>query len=211
MKEREIEIFTDLLLKNKPKKVLEYGCGYSTIYYPKFLPEGARWIAVEHNKMWSDNVKKGINNGNTVIYCIPPDIEPYEKDGFEKDFTSYIKKGAEGAPYDLILVDGMAREVCIDRAYDMLTDDGLLVVHDANRVHYRDAMKKFPYVLILEDFRRSSGGMALLPKSHPISHYIDIENYTDSWKKGAFWGNFFKFKYLMGKPSKPFRMIESLD
>ena len=133
--------------------------------------------------MWADNVSKRINKKNTVIYCVPPDIEPFKDEGYEQDFITYIDKGKEFAPYDLILVDGMARGGCINRSYNMLTENGLLVVHDANREIYRESMKKLPHVVILEDFRRGSGGIAFLSKSLPSSYYYDLNKHIKLWKE----------------------------
>ncbi|MCD7971385.1 MAG: hypothetical protein LUG18_01785 [Candidatus Azobacteroides sp.] len=185
MKEREIEIFKEILIKNKPARVLEYGCGYSSIYYPQFLPETSRWFSVEHNQEWGEYVKKRIS-AKTTLSLVPPDNATYKDDGYEGDFTSYVEKGKEFAPFDLILVDGMAREVCIDYVYDLLTDDGLLIVHDANRPCYREAMKKYKHVNILEDYRKTAGGMAFLTKSNPITDYFDIERHKKIWKTASF-------------------------
>lgn len=207
MKEREIAIFSEILQRNRPGKVLEYGCGLSTVHYPELLAEGARWVSVEHDKEWHDMVKSQIG-GNVDLHLVAPDNKEFASEGGKQDFASYIKKGVQNAPFDLILVDGMARTGCIDELFDSLTPDGLMIVHDANRPHYRDSMKKYCYVTIFEDYRKTAGGMAFVSNSHPADYYFDVKRHAKIWKTMAFWGNFFKFKFLMGKKGKTFRLVE---
>ena len=57
MRYREIEILKEILKKLRPKKCLEWGAGYSTLYFPKLLPEGTEWISIEHAKVWAEKVK----------------------------------------------------------------------------------------------------------------------------------------------------------
>ena len=72
MKEREIAMFLEIFAQNNLSKVLEYGCGFSSIYYSGFLPENARWISIEHNEEWYENIKKQIG-ANVDLFLVPSD------------------------------------------------------------------------------------------------------------------------------------------
>jgi hypothetical protein len=48
MRGREIAIVLDLLRHVRPQMCLEWGSGYSTAYFPRFLSNHARWVAIEH-------------------------------------------------------------------------------------------------------------------------------------------------------------------
>ena len=60
MKNREILILEELLRNLKPKNCLEWGSGYSTIYFPKFLIKDSKWLSIEHSAEWADRVKKSM-------------------------------------------------------------------------------------------------------------------------------------------------------
>jgi hypothetical protein len=56
MREWEIQIIKNILTKLKPRKCLEWGSGYSTVYFPKIA--GCKWISIEHDQIWFAKIKK---------------------------------------------------------------------------------------------------------------------------------------------------------
>ena len=58
MKYREIEIIEEIIKNLKPKKCLEWGAGYSTLYFPRLLDSDAKWISIEHEKEWFEKNQK---------------------------------------------------------------------------------------------------------------------------------------------------------
>ncbi len=213
MKYKEIALFEELLSNLKPQKVLEYGCGFSSLHFLSFLPDKAIWHSVEHNQQWFEEVKqmatkKGVDN-ILKLHHVTAETESWLLEGDYKDFKNYVDFPEKLKPFQLVLVDGMARESCVKKAFELLADDGILVLHDANRKRYQDSLKLFDDCLILEDFRKTAGGFALASKGRNIESLIDLPYHAKIWAIDTQIVNFFKFKYLMGKKSKPFRIIRN--
>ncbi len=211
MKYKEIDLFTELLQNLKPKKVLEYGCGFSTLYYPGMLEKDASWISVEHDDQWYAQIAPEIEakNEKVKVFNVKPDIAEYPDDGYYEHFHSYIHFPEQFAPFDLILVDGMARESCIENGMKLLAPDGVLVIHDCNRKKYQPYIKKFPFWVIMEDFRKTAGGFGFGRADKSLDNLIDFNRHAGLWKIDSVINNIFKFKYLIGKKSKPFRLLRS--
>lgn len=205
---KEIDIFLEILDSLKPQNCLEFGCGYSSLYYPGFLSPGATWTSVEHNKEWFEKiVEKSYPVKNLTLYNILPNAGSWEKGGNYSDFKNYVDfPRSLNLKFDLILVDGVAREACIEAGLDLLSDNGLLIVHDCNRVQYQNQLKRFPYWVIFEDFRKSAGGFGFASRKNIIPQSFEIKKHASVWKIDTKINNFFKFKYLIGKPSKPFQL-----
>lgn len=74
---------------------------------------------------------------------ISPGVDPIRsaKAGFAGlDFTKYASaiKGAGG--FDVIVIDGRAREACLPRALEHLTPGGMIVFDNVERARYRRAI-----------------------------------------------------------------------
>jgi len=146
MRPLEAEIIASIIQNLKPMKVLEWGSGYSTLYFSKLIPEDAIWISIEHNVDWANKVESFINNQQVKLICVKPNKIPWGgpgRDGTYQDFKDYIDAGRKFAPYDFILVDGRARADCLTFAYDILNEKGVIVLHDAQRDYYHNSLKKY--------------------------------------------------------------------
>lgn len=206
MKYKEIDFFKELFANFKPMKCLEYGCGTSTPYYMNHLPEGAQWVSIEHHKGWFEKISTQIDRPNLSLHFV--DIEGNEPDVPADD--AYASFPMQFGPYDFILVDGIRRENCTDLAKEMLSERGLVVVHDSNRVAYHEHIKQFKYWFILEDFRKTAGGLGLASDHVDVRNLFNIKSHAALWKKDTTVSNFFKFKFLLGKKSKAFRFQQSV-
>ena len=136
--------------------MLEWGCGGSTVLFSKYVKE---YYSIEHNKEWYEQVTKKINDSNLKnikFFHVPTD------DGIEKDFLSpdegkklthrerystYSKFPSKiGVKYDKILIDGRARQFCVEECIPHLKENGLVIFHDfwmKGRDRYRDATLKY--------------------------------------------------------------------
>lgn len=202
MKYKEIAIFKEIFQGLKPAKCLEYGCGTSTLYYLDFLPKTSQWYSIEHHKGWFDNIKSMNDRENLHLHHVA--IENTEAPELESD--SYVNFPEKIGQFDFILVDGIRRENCIRKAHDLLSENGVLIVHDSNRIQYHDLIKEFPNWMIIEDFRKSAGGIGFASKNLDVKKIIDLDQHVPLWKIDTKISNFFKFKYLLGKKSKSFRI-----
>ncbi|OEK01789.1 hypothetical protein BFP97_09795 [Roseivirga sp. 4D4] len=205
MKYKEITIFQQLFTSLKPKKCLEYGCGTSTLYYLDFLPKETKWYSIEHHEEWFKKIHASNDRDNLeLIHVLIGDNEPSSLE--DDDYVNYPEQFGK---FDFILVDGIRREHCIQKAHDLLTDDGLLIVHDSNREQYHSLIKEFPNWMIIEDFRKSAGGIGFASKKLDLENVLDLDSHIGLWKLDTKISNFFKFKFLLGKKAKPFRFQRS--
>ena len=199
MVQREIDILIEILTKLKPLKCLEYGSGYSTLFFPQFIHSQGKWFSVEHHKIWHQRVQDMNTNPNVNI--------TYVNTKDDSNLNDYVRTMKNMGPFDFILVDGIIRSDCIRMAINQLTPDGILVVHDANRREYHEALTQFPYRLVLEDFRRTSGGIAFATLHNHIGHYFDLRLHTQLWYWQTLLMNGLKLKFLPGRKAKPFRLF----
>ena len=120
------------------------------------------------------------------LVSIPPDHGEYpntRKEGTYEDFQTYVDhpSTADG-PFDFIFIDGRARVACLNRAYDLVSDRGLVILHDANRPYYVESLPPFAHLLRLTDYRRNRGGILLASRGRPIGEFIDVEAHRRLWR-----------------------------
>jgi len=200
MVQREIDLLTEVLQDLQPQRCLEYGSGYSTLFFPSFLPETATWFSVEHHEAWHQRIRE-MNTDQRVTIEHASTAHP------EDGRNEYVLRPQKHGPFDFILVDGVNREACITMAHKLLKPDGLLVVHDANRRQYHGALTLFTYRLVMEDSRRTAGGMAFASHSKPIGSYFRLRHHARLWHIQAILTNIGRFKYLPGRKAKPCRVF----
>ena len=185
MNYREIEIIEEILRNLKPKKCLEWGAGYSTLYFPKFLDSNAKWISIEHEKEWFEKIKSLNKNPNVEIYLVQPNKYPWSDeygDGSYSDLNDYIEFPTKFGKFEFTLVDGRARKYCLIKAYELLIDKGIVVLHDANRTYYHEPFRLFKHSLLLTDYRRGGGGIWIGSKGLKLENVVNIDRYIKFWK-----------------------------
>lgn len=185
MKYREIGIIEDLLVALRPMRVLEWGAGYGTPYFARFLPPGGRWIAVEHDRAWAERIRAHRKDVRVRVHFVPPESEDWrvrDKDGTYPDFRAYVDYPDKFGPYDLIIVDGRARETCLEKASGMLAPGGVAVLHDANRSYRRAPGGAFPSEAEFRDYRRWSGGLWIGSKDRPLPTVLDLGRHGRIWR-----------------------------
>ena len=207
LKYKEVAIFEEILDVLKPQQILEYGCGQSTVFFADKLDQGAVWHAIEHNKSWYKNiVEKTEPQAQIKMHFVPEDEERSTE---AERFESYIEYPSKLGDFDLIFIDGVARNACMKKSHDLLSEKGLVLVHDCNRPAYHDMIKTYKHWLILEDYRKTAGGFAFGSNSMPIAHYFNLNNHESLWRFDTAFQNFFKMKFLIGKQAKGFRLSGS--
>ncbi|MDF1524991.1 MAG: hypothetical protein P1S59_01805 [bacterium] len=135
--------------------VFEFGSGGSTLY---FLGRVKHLVSVEHDEDWYATVKslldeEEISNGEYYLEVPSPDpvrsdTDPcplgYEDGGYPgMTFYDYASKidAYEDSSFDLVVVDGRARNACLWHARGKLKPGGYLVLDNAEREGYRPGMK----------------------------------------------------------------------
>ncbi|MBI4697818.1 MAG: class I SAM-dependent methyltransferase [Nitrospirae bacterium] len=184
MKYREIEIIEDILMNLRPDKCLEWGGGYSTLYFPLFLKNNSKWLSVEHDKDWAQKVRDMNRNPDVEIFNEQPDHMPWtdpNNDGSYDDLKSYIEYPSRFGKFDFILIDGRARKDCLIKALDLVSDRGVVVLHDANRKHYHEPLRLYDYQIMFENYRPKSHGLWIGSK-RDIRDVLDVNRHRKLWE-----------------------------
>jgi hypothetical protein len=177
---REIEIIEEVLQTLKPQRCLEWGTGFGTLYFTKLIGEKTRWISVEHEKDWSINIEKLNQNRNVQIGHVPPNLFPWSdphRDGAYSDLKDYIEFPTQFGKFDFILVDGRARVDCVVKASELIEEDGIVILHDANRKHYHSVFHLFRHQVLFTDHRTCSGGIWVASKGREIRSVLKIDQH----------------------------------
>ncbi len=184
MKNREILILEELLQNLQPKHCLEWGSGYSTLYFPKFLPPESNWLAIEHYSEWAEKIN-GINtNPNVKTILVPPNNNPWTDkymDGSYSDLKDYVDYPQNKAPFDFILVDGRSRIACLNRTIEWVSDNGIVVLHDSNREYYHSPLVNFSNQIFFHYEGRADKGLWLGSKGIKINSYLNIAKHKKLW------------------------------
>jgi hypothetical protein len=117
-------------------RVFEYGAGGSSLF---FLDRGAELISVEHDEGWARATAEAAAGADWDLRLRPPDPEgegyPSQKAaGSFRDYATAIEGLGE---FDLVVVDGSARNHCIAEALDQVAPGGALLVDNTERRRYR--------------------------------------------------------------------------
>ncbi|MEX0935065.1 MAG: hypothetical protein WDZ70_01945 [Candidatus Paceibacterota bacterium] len=149
MQEKEVECIKNILQEHPSNflSILEWGSGGSTIYFPRFLrllQRKYKWTSIEYNRAWYARVSKLVaDDPHTEVVLIDVgNLETKQRDNAMNDYVAYPYTQKE--KYDVILVDGRKRRRCILAARDLLSSNGVVLLHDAQRRYYHCAFKEFP-------------------------------------------------------------------
>jgi hypothetical protein len=129
-------------------KVFEYGAGGSTVF---FLEQGCQVVSVEHHETWFERVSEHVSEQNFQHWqgflCLPEPLSSdpeasyrsrhrdYRSASFKK-YVCAIDQFADQS-FDVILIDGRARNACFQAALKKLKPDGLLLWDNVERQQYK--------------------------------------------------------------------------
>lgn len=148
MDDESIKAFKKELLELAVEKnqldVLEWGAGISTIYFPEFLIKKEimfRWDSIEHDARWYLKLHD-MNKLIQVKLHLFQEPNPADKVAIAKArLIQYINfPRAIWKHYDLIFIDGRRRPECMNMAKRFLKENGIVLLHDAEREAYHEAM-----------------------------------------------------------------------
>lgn len=132
MAECEIEIISSILETQRPARVLEWGVGGSTVYWPGRYDFIERWVGIEGQPDYYDYYAGQVAE-KVELRLARVNVEDYVQ--------AVVKEGKE---YDFVLVDGGFRVECLEAAPLILAARGVVVLHDSGRLDYRPGWKAFP-------------------------------------------------------------------
>ncbi|MGP1271860.1 MAG: class I SAM-dependent methyltransferase [Phycisphaerales bacterium] len=136
-----------IILEHLPTggRLLEFGSGTTTAWLAEHLPEGAGMLSVEHDPAWADRVRGLLPAGARAELVVREPTAPLGPNASHGEERPDLLKGyihaadAEAArhgPFDVILVDGVARDACLEHARSLLAPGGTVFLHDAQRPWY---------------------------------------------------------------------------
>lgn len=121
---------------NKEIDIFEFGSGNSTLFYATKVKS---ITTVEHDKQWFNKISKIIPENSKIIF---------QEADTDDDYCRCIKK--TNKKFDIIIVDAVDRVNCIYNSLDSLSDNGIIILDDSERIDYKDGIN----FLINNNFRR---------------------------------------------------------
>lgn len=98
--------------------VFEWGAGYSSLY---FLNRVSKVTSVESSLAWYNKMKEYNNPAHTLLY-------------HAEDTPGYWESiQMSGETYDVIVIDGVNRDKCIDIAPQFLREGGIIIFDNSDR------------------------------------------------------------------------------
>ena len=155
MQDSEIDFIEGYL--NKEQTMLEWGSGWSTARFSTLVK---KYYSIEHDKEWynkmSEEIKKEKLDNITYrhieittpiedLYEIDPEyVKQYSEeliiDGLERQYQEYIDEvdnlGVD--KFDVVLIDGRARNYCLGKVIPYLHEDSHVFIHDWHRKEYKE-------------------------------------------------------------------------
>ncbi len=135
-----------LSARPRPIRVFEYGSGASTLWLSRRTDEV---VSVEHHRGFGQTIAPILAaRGNIDLRIVEPvktasPTVPSAKEGHAGlDFSDYVASidGTSGS-FDLVVIDGRAREECLRAALPRLAPDGIIVFDNSRRPRYQAAIR----------------------------------------------------------------------
>lgn len=144
--------------------VFEWGSGASTIWLSK---RAAFVVAIEHDPQWAIQVRDMVPSNVKVQLVLPGPVNSVEapvvsmKTGFEGlDFSEYVSIiETQNIVFDLIIIDGRAREACLHLALRHLKRDGMIVFDNVDRSRYRKSISAIESIININWTRGLTPGL----------------------------------------------------
>ena len=148
---KAIDEVSAILDRTENARVFEYGAGASTVWLAR---RAASVTSIEHHAGWHARVRQHLD---TMTGLAPVDLRLVEPDATKADDPIYAsrKSGEVGqnfatyaksielsgdAPFDVIVIDGRARQACLKHAASALAPNGVIVFDNSHRRRYRTAI-----------------------------------------------------------------------
>ncbi len=120
-----IDFLTERL--NNKLNIFEFGSGNSTLFFAKRI----KYVtSVEHNVEWYNKlIRKIPDNVNLLL----------SKTDSEDDYVGLIKLSMN--KFDIVFIDGIHRNECSHSAVEILSERGVIVLDDSERVEYSEGIE----------------------------------------------------------------------
>lgn len=131
--------------RKEPIRVFEYGSGASTVW---LADRAAEVVSVEHHAGFSQVMAPVLaERANVEFLVVEPKAATTPLVGSNKpghgglDFSDYVDTiDRVGGQFDVVVIDGRAREACLRAAVPHLAPRGIIVFDNSMRKRYQDAI-----------------------------------------------------------------------
>jgi len=120
-----IDFITERL--SKEYNIFEFGSGNSTLFFAERVKQVS---SVEHNIEWYNKLTGKIPGNSNLILSKSDNCE---------DYIAGLKHSDK--KFDLIIIDGIHRNECCYEAANGLTERGVIIVDDSERVEYNEGIE----------------------------------------------------------------------
>lgn len=172
---QDLAIFKEILLgvKSQELRVFEWGSGASSVYYSEFLRAAGRqfnWYATDNSQQWRNRcqreVEKTLLTDQVHLSCSEfqafweyPDYSyenplPPTKALDDPKVAEYVETPKQvGGQFDVMIIDGRFRRRCLEVAAQVISPDGIVILHDAQKSHYHPPLNLYQQVEFIETGR----------------------------------------------------------
>ncbi len=142
-------VSTWLSAQTHPLRVFEYGSGASTFWLARRVDQVH---SIEHHLGFGEMMTEALAQfDNVELRIVEPvhstrPVVPSAKEGHGNlDFADYVAAiDAVDGEFDLVVIDGRAREACVRHALSRLAADGLVVFDNSARRRYHRQIAALP-------------------------------------------------------------------
>jgi predicted O-methyltransferase YrrM len=139
-----------LAARDRPVRAFEWGSGASTMWLANRVD---RIDSVEHHRGFGEMIRSELQQGSwradqfdlhivEPVASETPQVGSHKEGARHLDFAAYVGSIDEiGGEFDLIVIDGRAREACLSAALGHLRADGVIVFDNTLRRRYRKAIE----------------------------------------------------------------------
>jgi hypothetical protein len=133
-------------------RVFEFGAGAST---PWLARRAGEVHSLEYDPSFAAHVEAVVVAAGATLHVVTgeptpsPVVRSAHRHHRDEDFSAYVRTIDDiGGEFDLIVIDGRARDACLHASLPHLAPDGLLVLDDAWRSRYRAGLRAHPDVSV---------------------------------------------------------------
>lgn len=151
-----------ILDETKPKKILELGLGQSSLMTTAYSKSNeVKHVIVEHDNDWIKFFRGKLHGENYAIYV--PNLVINNIENHNIYMYDDLSEIMEGAKYDLLIIDApfgsqfVSRIDTFDYIPDILEDNFVIMLHDANREGEKNSIRMLENILRENDIKFANG------------------------------------------------------
>jgi predicted O-methyltransferase YrrM len=167
--------------------VFEWGSGASTVWLSQ---RAGQVVSIESDPVWAAQVTAENLPNARIVHVSAPPLDPSalgqsRRMGYRNlDFSAYVDAiNHMDQKFDVIVIDGRARETCFAAALPWLRPDGIVVFDNTNRRRYKKALRNVKHQVVITTTRGLTP-ILLWPSQTSIIRMVSPLKAQESLKPG---------------------------